>query len=85
MAIFQKTIQGLIDGMTYYVRVYPINPKGAAQSELGGQVASAIPKARHLPDGYTELTYIESGSNQILDTGIYPTANTKFVAGNEVA
>lgn len=43
MAIFQKTIQGLINDVTYYARVYPINPKGAAQSELDGQVVSAIP------------------------------------------
>lgn len=45
MAIFQKTIQGLINDVTYYTRVFPINPKGAVQSELGGQWASCVPMA----------------------------------------
>ncbi len=31
-----------------------------------------------LPDGYTELQYIESTGTQYIDTGITPTANTSF-------
>ena len=36
---------GLTNGETYYARVYPMDPKGYAQAEVGTQVGSAIPKA----------------------------------------
>ena len=45
MAIISKLIEGLTNDVEHFVRVYPINPKGFAQSELNGQVASAIPVA----------------------------------------
>lgn len=34
---------GLTNGQSYNVRVYPMNPKGYAQSEIGTQVGSATP------------------------------------------
>lgn len=43
MAIISKLIEGLTNDVEHFVRVYPINPKGFAQSELDGQVASAMP------------------------------------------
>lgn len=36
---------GLTNGETYYVRVYPVNPGGLKQSEVGTQVGVATPKA----------------------------------------
>lgn len=35
------TFKGLENDLTYYARIFPVNPDGAAQSELDGQVASA--------------------------------------------
>ena len=43
--MFKVTFAGLTNGVTYYVRVYPINQKGFAQSEVGTQVASSTPTA----------------------------------------
>ena len=43
--MFMVTFTGLTNGVTYYVRVYPINPQGFAQSEVGTQVASSTPTA----------------------------------------
>lgn len=45
MAIISKLIEGLTNDVTYYARVYPINPEGFAQSELDGQVVSVVPMA----------------------------------------
>ena len=39
------TFTGLTNGQTYYVRVYPVNPKGFKQSEIETQVGVATPKA----------------------------------------
>lgn len=64
MAIISKLIEGLTNDVTYYARVYPINPKGFAQSELDGQVASAIPVEVNL------LDYIEATGTQYIDTGL---------------
>lgn len=43
MEIISKLIEGLTNDVEHFVRVYPINPEGFAQSELDGQVVSAIP------------------------------------------
>lgn len=80
MAIISKLIEGLTNDVEYFVRVYPINHKGFAQSELDGQVASVIPKASRLPDGYTELAYIQSSGTQYIDTGFKPNQDTRVVA-----
>lgn len=46
---------GLTNDKTYYARVYPMNPKGFAQSEIETQVGSAVPMAglnlSELPEG----------------------------------
>ena len=43
--MFSVNFAGLTNDLTYYARVYPMNPKGYAQAEIGTQVGSAIPKA----------------------------------------
>lgn len=41
--LIRYTFEGLENGKTYYVRVYPKNPDKEYQSELDGQVVSAVP------------------------------------------
>lgn len=41
--MYTATFTGLTNGNTYYARVYPMNAKGFAQSEIGTQIGSAIP------------------------------------------
>lgn len=45
MAIISRLIEGVENDVLHYVRVYPINLKDCAQSELDGQVVSVIPCA----------------------------------------
>ena len=66
MAIISKLIEGLTNDVEHFVRVYPINPEGFAQSELDGQVASALtnafpaePSSYTLIDTYTTAQTIE--------------------------
>lgn len=42
--MFSVNFTGLTNDLTYYARVYPMDPKGYAQAEIGTQVGSAIPK-----------------------------------------
>lgn len=55
---------GLTNDLTYYARVYPMNPDGVAQSEIGTQIGSAVPMAgldlAALPEG-TVVMLNESG------------------------
>lgn len=79
MAIISKVFEGLENDAEYFARVFPINPKGYAQSELVGQVASAMPRASRLPAGYTEFAYIQGDGNQYIDANLKPTNNTRVV------
>lgn len=83
MAIISKLIEGLTNDVEHFVRVYPINPKGFAQSELDGQVVSAIPVAYdpntllllHL-DG--DLQDKGSLQNTVANGGVSFTTDSKF-------
>ena len=50
----------------------------------GGKVGMKKPSVSRLPDGYTELTYIESSGTQHIDTGFKPNQNTRVVMNCEV-
>lgn len=43
--MYSVNFTGLANDRTYYARVYPMNPEGNAQSEIGTQVGSASPTA----------------------------------------
>lgn len=43
--MFSVNFTALTNDRTYYTRVYPMNPKGYAQAEIGTQVGSAVPMA----------------------------------------
>lgn len=43
--LIEYTFTGLKNDVEYFARVYPMNLKGYAQSEITGQVASAMPKS----------------------------------------
>lgn len=43
--MFSVNFTALTNDRTYYTRVYPMDPKGYAQSEIGTQVGVATPKA----------------------------------------
>lgn len=45
--------------------------------------AFAVPASAAVPSGYTQLEYIESSGSQYIDTGIYPSQNTRVVADME--
>ena len=45
MAIISHKVEGVSNDVTHYARVYPVNKKGHAQSELDGQIASALTNA----------------------------------------
>lgn len=49
--------------------------KGRMQLDLKGNTSQAT---RILPEGYTQLDYIESTGTQYIDTGRFSTPNTKF-------
>lgn len=53
--MFSVNFTALTNDRTYYTRVYPMNPKGFAQSEIETQVGSAVPMAglnlSELPEG----------------------------------
>lgn len=46
-------------------------------SGTGSFVAGAVP--RKLPDGYTQVEYIESSGTQYIDTGVKPNGNSRVV------
>lgn len=63
MAIISHKVEGVANDVTHYARVYPVNKKGHAQSELDGQIASALtnafpaePSSYNLIDTYTAAT-----------------------------
>lgn len=43
-------------------------------------ITEVIPGTSRLPEGYTELEYIESTGTQYIDTGVMPNQNTRVVA-----
>lgn len=44
----------------------------------GGKVGMKAPSTSRLPKGYTELTYIQSGGTQYIDTGFKPNQNSRI-------
>ena len=79
MAVISKKFEGLENEVPYFARVFPINADGYAQSELDGQVASAMPRASRLPHGYTEVEYIESTGTQYINTNVVSLNAERFV------
>lgn len=45
MAIISHKVEGVANDVTHYTRIFPVNKKGHAQSELDGQIASALTNA----------------------------------------
>lgn len=58
MAIISHKVEGVANDVTHYTRIFPVNKKGHAQSELDGQIASALTNA--FPTEPTEYILLET-------------------------
>ena len=68
--MFSVNFTGLTNDLTYYARVYPMNPKGFAQAEIGTQIGNAMPVAgldlAHLPTGTAILLNVNGVAKRFL-------------------
>lgn len=73
MAIISHKVEGVANDVTHYARVYPVNKKGHAQSELDGQIASALTNAFPAePSSYALIgTYSSSQTFTAPEDGYY--------------
>ena len=58
MAIISHKVEGVANDVTHYTRIFPVNKKGHAQSELDGQITSALTNA--FPTEPTEYILLET-------------------------
>lgn len=63
--------------------VAPLSLPDAIANSLSYVKAFGGTEQRNLPDGYTELEYIESTGTQYIDTGIVPNNKTRWELDNE--